>query len=50
MIMRAFVFLALAAIAVAACTIQSKTVERPTPDGRTTTSDSLSVGTTVTHD
>jgi hypothetical protein len=44
--MRTLLILALATLSVAACSIQTKTVERtPTPDGRPVTTSSTSIGT-----
>jgi len=44
--MRTFIILALAALSIAACSIQTKTVERaPNPDGRAVTTSSTSIGT-----
>jgi hypothetical protein len=51
--MRAFVALALASVAVAACSYHSETVERQTPAGRTVGSQSSGVrpiGTVEIHD
>ena len=51
--MRAFITLAIASVAIAACTYQSNTVERQTPSGRTVVSESAGVrpiGTVEIHD
>jgi hypothetical protein len=51
--MRAFFALALASVALAACTYHSDTVERQTPSGRTVVTESAGVqpiGTVEIHD
>ena len=51
--MRAFIALAIASVAIAACSYQTQTVERQTPSGRTVVSESAGVrpiGTVEIHD
>ena len=51
--MRAFIALALASVAIAACSYQTDTVERQTPTGRTVVSESAGIqplGTVEIHD
>ena len=51
--MRAFIALAIASVAIAACTYQTETVQRQTPSGRTVVTESSSVrpiGTVEIHD
>jgi hypothetical protein len=50
--MRSLIFLAIAALSIAACTYRTETVERQTPSGRAVVTENASIGTPaiVIHD